>query len=177
MKFPFFASLSTALMLFVAAAPAQASIYNLKYDGSVFDVDAWVTTDNLDNAIAISGSMTGSGGVVAAIQSLIPTSATTYQSYWIWNNRFTASEPHVDYWGLLWSAGDGLVANYYLDSGRYILSVVNFKTGNTANWINGDVGIQTVNEVPLPGAALSFGSALLGMGFLGRSRKKRATQS
>ena len=172
MKFPFFASLATALMLFVAAAPAQASIYNLKYDGSVFDVDAWVTTDSLDNAIAISGTMTGPGGV-ASIQSLIPTGNTTYQSYWIWDNRFTATEPHVNLWGLLWSAEGGLVANYYLDSGRYILSVVNFTTGDTTRWANGDVGTPTVTAVPIPAAFLSFGSSLLGIGFLGRSRKRR----
>lgn len=171
MKFPLFASLATAWMLFAVSTAAQASIYNLKYDGSVYDVDAWVTTDNLDNAIAISGQMTGPNGTVS-IQSLIPTSSPDYHNLWIWNNRFTAAAPHVDYYGLLWAAADGSLANYYLDAGRLILSVANPITNTYTNWANGDVGTAAVTAVPIPAAFLSFGSSLLGIGFLGRARRR-----
>lgn len=43
---------------------------------------------------------------------------------------------------------------------------VNFSTGNAAN-----LRIDNINAIPLPPAALLFGSALAGMGFLGRRRK------
>jgi hypothetical protein len=163
-----------AALAFAAATPSKAVTYNLVFDGTIFDVNATVTTDTNNNATAISGTMVGPNNYVGQITGLIPFSSPSYHNLWIWNNRFAAATPHVDWYGLLWTTADGTIANYFFDAGHHILSVANPSQNNYNNWINGDTGVHSVSTVPLPGAVWLLGSGLMGLAQLSRRRKLNA---
>lgn len=165
-----------ALSAIATIAPARASTYNLTFHGDVFDVDATLSTDALDNVLTISGTVAGPNGYSTTIANLVPTTTSLYHDLWLWNNLFDDSEPHVDWYGLLWQNTDGSIANYYLANGNFILSMANPNTGNYSYWANGDVGLQSVAAVPVPAAIWFLGSSLLGLAFLGRRRSSLQTQ-
>lgn len=158
---------------FLTVSSASAATYNLLFDGGNFDVNAIVTTDANDIVTNISGTMTGPSGYFTQITNIVATSDASYGVYWLWNNIFTSSAPHVDWFGLLWQNLDGSFTNYYLDNGNFVLSTANPGTGDFSNWQNLDPGTVTVSYVPVPPSMMFLGSGLFGLVFLGRRRRSR----
>ena len=160
-----------AIVAFAAATPSQALTYSLVFDGAIFDVNAFVTTDANNNATSIAGTMIGPNNYVGQITALIPVTSPSYHNLWLWNNQFSAAPPNVDWYGLLWQTVDGTLANYYFDAGRHVLSVANPSANNFAFWANGDNGVHSVTTIPVPGAIWLLGSGILGLAQLARRRK------
>jgi hypothetical protein len=160
-----------AVIAFLATTPAKAATYDFRFDGGSFDVVARITTDINDIVTDITGTMTGPGSTVTNITNIVATSSSYYGVYWLWNNIFISSAPHVDWFGILWQNDDGSLTNFYLDGGQFVLSTANPVTGDFSNWLNVDPGPATITLIPVPPSVLFLGSGLLGLLFLGRRRR------
>ena len=155
--------LSATMLVIALSASAKAATYNATFDGSVFDVFAQITTDDLNNVTAITGTVTGPDG--ASISGLVGPGNPN----WIYDNQFSAISPYVSNGGILFSAGAWLYNLYSVDGPSYFLSTFN---PDDSNFIPGDPGSLRVAQTPLPGALWLFGSALAGLwGFMARRRR------
>jgi hypothetical protein len=147
-----------------AALPAQASTYTADFTGSFFDVFATITTDACDNVIAITGNVTGpNGGIINALEPL-------GNPNWIYDNKFTSTDPHVSNGGILFLANGFDYNLYSVGSGPFGFFLSTFNPDGTL-YNPGDAGTLDVTQTPLPAAGLLFGSTILGA-FILRRRKK-----
>jgi hypothetical protein len=155
-----------------------------------------VETDADDVVRSIAGTLTRGGQAAIAIASIVPTDTAdaTARRYWLWNNRLYLNAPYVDWYGLLWQNADGSYANFYTEGGRNVLSFANPSRNDFSAYMPNLAvlsvaqvtpvepivtasAVSRVADVPAPGAAILFGSALLGLGYLSAGRKRAAVAS
>jgi hypothetical protein len=160
--------LAAAVSLLGAPIAAQASVYNIVFDGVVFDVSAQITTDGTDLVTAITGSVTGPNGATITGLEPLSNSGADYN----FDNLFFLSPIHVTFGGIAFDAG-GFSYNLYADGDNYLLSTINPTGDQTSpNWNPGDLGTLSVTAVPEPStwAMMILGFLAIGLAAYRRPR-------
>ncbi len=166
------------------ALPANATTYDVTFNGGNFDLSAVITTaDSLDalggyDITSISGTITGpSSGAITGLLSNPnqPNQGTYYAGSYGWNydNVLFSGAVPFDNNGLLFSFGTDVLANLYSVGSSFYLSVDN----PSSFWNPGDVGTLSVSDppaTPLPAALPLFATGLGLVGLLGWYRKRKA---
>jgi hypothetical protein len=159
----------------LAPEPAEATTFVVSFDGAVFDVSATLQTDALNNVTSITGTVTGPNG--AAITGL----EGPGNPNWIYDNQFNgAGNPYVSNGGILFLTG-AIEYNLYSVAGNpfiYYLSTFNpdgslYNPGDPGSLLVFTAAVAT----PLPPAIVLFGTALAGLGILGRRRRRNASRT
>lgn len=178
------------LALVLASTSAKANTYDVDFTGSVFDVNATITTGAAApgggyDIISITGTDTSSLFGTQNITGLVtangtpPSQGTYYASNglgWNYNDVFYPSAPYVDNNGLLFTDADGNYLNLYSVGTSYYLSVDN--PGGSL-WDPGDLGTLSVSDppsvAPLPSTWTMLLAGLVGLGFFAYRGTKKSS--
>lgn len=102
---------------------------------------------------------------------------------WTFDAPFTVLSSGCGYWGCdtLNSGNGNILSSTHLGEGHGTLqflgtfSSISWAENGAENWRGITVGVSDVSPVPVPAAAWLFGSALAGLGFIGKRRSDRVS--
>lgn len=156
------------LLVEATSLPAEASTYDVTFNGNVFDVLADINVASNNNVLSMTGTVVGPNG--ASISGLTPLGT---QSAWIYDNKFNgAGNPYVSNPGILFSAGSWIYNLYSVGTGVSTVYYLSTYNPNGASYNPGDLGKLTVSQTPIPAPFVLLGTVLVAGGFILRRRKQ-----
>ena len=170
----------TAGALFLAGScSAQAELFDITFQGTVFAVSAEVSTNDTTNIInsILTGTITGPTIGSPALVLDAPGSNASFSN----DNVLTGTSPFLTTGGILFDAGGATYNLYWAGSGppSYFLfsfnspDATNFDSGDPGTLVVTDEGASPVTAVPEASTWLMLILGFCGVGFMRYRRKNK----